>query len=53
MPARTADQRWVEHAAREAAMIPAVHLVAVHIDKVRLIVGAAEQDKDGIALPGS
>jgi len=50
MPARTADQRWVEHVAREAAMIPAVHLVAVHIDKVRLIVGAAEQDKDVIRL---
>src|SRR5215831_19443545 len=50
MPAHAVDQRRVEHAARDAAMIPAMHLVAIHINKVRLIVGAAEQDKDIIRL---
>src|SRR5215470_17799054 len=52
VPTRAADQRRVEHAAREAAMIPAMHLVAFHVDEVRLVIAAAEQDKDVVRLTG-
>src|SRR5262249_13242196 len=50
MPARAADQGWVEHAARKPGMIPAMHFVAVHIDEVRLVVGTTEQDEDVVCF---
>ena len=31
-------------------MVPAMHLVAVHIDEVRLVVDTAEQDEDVVRL---
>src|SRR6516165_6827339 len=43
-------QRRIEDAARKAGIVPPMHLAPVHVDEMRLVVAAAEQDEGAIGL---
>lgn len=45
MAALAPGQTWIDYLSRVAQMIPAVDLIAIHIDKVGDAVGTAEADK--------